>query len=152
LGYAIDSAPARIDQRYVRTIEGRQVFVVESGTLAEQAIPGLQSFSGLLVLNDLINARANLVHLAKVSQFDHQALPLFGGSVGIELQPGQLAFEAIDIGPAVTHLIRLDLAAMRQVSEIDGGVEEVHAPLLPSRGKRFNPLGIGRLIQALIDR
>src|SRR5215471_4025667 len=59
---------ADIDQRHVRAVECGQVFVVEGWPLAEHTVPGLQSLSNLLVLNDLVHPRTNRVHLAEVRQ------------------------------------------------------------------------------------
>jgi hypothetical protein len=42
LGDAVDPVALGIDQGHVGTVEGRQIFVVEAGTLAHQIVPRLQ--------------------------------------------------------------------------------------------------------------
>src|SRR6516162_10458911 len=42
---------AGIDQRYIGIVASGQIFVVESRSLAEKAIPRLQCFRGLLILD-----------------------------------------------------------------------------------------------------
>src|SRR5581483_10615213 len=60
---AIDATALRVDELHVGPVEGRQIFVVEGWALAELAIPGLERLGRRLVLDDLVHARADLVHL-----------------------------------------------------------------------------------------
>src|ERR1700722_17807812 len=110
LGDAIDAAALRIDERYVGPVERWQILVVEGRSLAELPIPWLQRLGSFLVLDDPIHARAHLVHLLEVGQFNHPPA-LARRQIGIEFGRQQAADLAEDVGPSVADEILVLTAA-----------------------------------------
>ena len=68
LGDELHSLPIGVDEMHVRTIEGVEIFVVETRALAELAVPRLQRRCGRRIGDQLINARADLLHLFEIGQ------------------------------------------------------------------------------------
>src|ERR1700735_1037683 len=100
-----DAAPHRVDQRDVRPVEGRQIVVIESRALAELAVPRLQRLRGALVLDELVDARADLIHLFEVGNF-REASDLFHRyRRGLVPSHEQAAKVADDVGPSVADQV-----------------------------------------------
>ena len=55
LGDPVDTLAFGVDQGDVRTVEGLQILVVETRTLAELPIPRLQSLGHLWIAHDLVD-------------------------------------------------------------------------------------------------
>ena len=67
-GDALDAATLRVDEMDIGTVEGREIFVVEAGALAELIVIGLQRLSGGLVFDNGFNALADLFHLLEIGK------------------------------------------------------------------------------------
>src|SRR5271154_4435031 len=142
----IDAAAHRVDQRDVRPVERRQIVVIESRALAELAVPWLQRVGGPLVLDELVDARANLVHLFEVGNF-RKASDLFHRQRGVLVSSQEQAAEvADDVGPSVADQVDIRGQARHE------SVEIFHAMLLPARLQRLHPLGVSRPVAANVDR
>ena len=82
-----------------------QVLVVEARPLAELAVPGLQRLGGGRVLDDRVDARADLLHLLK-SASSISSAALFASSVaGSRLARRRRQQVADDVGPAVADQV-----------------------------------------------
>ena len=70
LGDPLDAAPLRVDEVHVGPVERVEVLVVEARTLAERLVPRLQRLGRRRVLDDRVDAVADLLHLAEVGLLD----------------------------------------------------------------------------------
>src|SRR5262249_35246964 len=138
--------PHRIHQREVRAVEGRQIIIVESRAFAELTILGLQRLGGPIVLDDPINARADLVYLLEIRQF-REARRVFRRLskfvMGWENWAGPKT--ANDVGPPIVNEVFL------LVTTRDQHIEVVHPPSLPSESQSLHPFRVGWTVAALID-
>ena len=66
LGYPLDPLAPGVDQGHVGPVEGGQILVVESGTLAAVRVVGLECSGRLRVLDDRIHPGPDLFHDAEV--------------------------------------------------------------------------------------
>ena len=148
-GDAIDAHAPGIDQLDVGAIEGGQVAIVQAGPLAHEGVPGLEGLGGLLVLDDFVDAAADVFHFLEVGQLEDFE-DLFLGHVLAGLAhaaPVDLAH----LDPGVVELIQLiDLAAPPAAAGENGG--EVLLPLLlPARLQAGRPAHVGGMVVARID-
>jgi len=60
---ALDALAVAVDQMDARQVEGLQVGIVEAGPLAELTVPGLQVPRGRRIMDDRVDAGADLLHL-----------------------------------------------------------------------------------------
>ena len=124
-----------------------QILVIEGRAFAELAVPRLQRLGGPLVLDDRVDARADLIHLFEIRDL-RQASDLFRRYRGVVVPRDEQAAEvADDVGPSVADQVRRPAKPAD-----DQHVEIFHAMLLPSRLQRLHPFGVGRPVAALVDR
>ena len=77
---------------------------METGPLAELAIPGLQRIGRRLVLHHRIHASAHLFHLLEIGEF-RQLRQLFGAEVLVALLLRNEQQVTDDIRPAIHHQV-----------------------------------------------
>ena len=135
-----------VDEGHIGPVEGVQIVIVETGALTELVVPRLELVGGCLVGHDLIDARADLLHLAEIGQLQQFGRIASGSVGGLFLTDARDDADiADDIGPAVRDQILWRIAAR------DEDVEIVHPVLLPAGLKTARPFWIGRTIVAQID-
>ena len=140
----LDAPALCIDQRDIVPVEGRQVAVMETGPLAELAIPRLQRFGGGLVLDDLVNAGPHLFHLLEIGNLG-QFGQVFRAEVLVAFLRGDKQQVTDDMRPAIHHQV------LRRKTARDQRVEILHPVLVPPGLQAFRPVRIGRLVVAHVD-
>ena len=68
----LDALAVGVDEVRARLVERLQVLVVEARPLAQLAVPGLQLLRGLGVLDDRVDAGADLLHLLEVGVLERR--------------------------------------------------------------------------------
>ncbi len=130
-----------IDQRNIRAVEGRQIFVIEARPLAQEPVVGLQRLSRFLVLDDAVDAAAHPLHRLVVFN-----LPEFHQLLERQLGPAyrlQLRRQVpADLGPAVADEVRLTRAKTDERRRMEIGLPLL-LPALPQCLYHFgiNPAG-----------
>ena len=100
----IDALAVGVDQGDVGPVEGLQVLVVETGALAELAVPGFERLGGGGIGDELVDPAADLFHLLEVGQFEDGSQVGRWLARGVPvLHPGQQL--ADDVRPAVHHQV-----------------------------------------------
>ena len=137
-------AAISVDQVNIVTVEGRQVFVMKAGPLAELPVPGFELFCGFRIIHEFIDSGPDLLHLFEVGQF-HQFRYLVSRDIETTvIRHGDQVSD--DLGPAVPDEVFLDDTARGQCIEV------FHPLALPARSERFLPLGVCWSIGTDIDR
>src|SRR3546814_3199312 len=70
------SSDLRINQRDVRTVEGRQIIIAEQWPFAPPSMPGLERFGRRGIFDFELDARADLVHFPVVENLGNVAFLL----------------------------------------------------------------------------
>ena len=131
-----------VDQVHAFAVERVQIFVMETWTFAELAVPRLQRLGGGLVVYDGIYPGSDLFHLLVVA-----VVVRLGHALGREVAIGQHPIpDALrDVGPSVFHQVFVGETAGLQRGEVDQPF------LLPTRLEVGKPFRIGVLIVADVD-
>ena len=138
-GDAVDTLPVGVDELDVGPVERREVLVVEGRPLAEHLVIGLELLGDLRVFHQVVDPRADLVHLVEVGQLHHFGNVDAPVSAGLPKASDHLADE---VGPTVINEV-FGLGQARNQA-----VEILHALLLPARIQAGGPPWFGGLVAA----